>query len=299
MNILAVDDEKNALEGLESALRRALPNADIHSFRTAADALEFAGHTTCAVAFLDIELRDMNGLELAKRLKDLHGDTNIVFVTGYSEYAIDAFDIHASGYLLKPVTVEKVLDAMQNLRTPLHGTEKTKRVRIQCFGNFEIFVDGVPLRFTRKQTKELLALLVDRKGAILNTEQICAILFEDATDVFQQKSKLRKLISDLSRTLREVNAEFIFLKQRNSFAIAVEELSCDYYDFLLSLPSGVNAYMGEYMSQYSWAEMTLATLGVGVETPFHIQKYFQKESEILISGSFFTFLDATWTVALV
>lgn len=259
MNILAVDDERNALEGLETVLRRALPEAEVYPFRTSADALVFAENTPCAVAFLDIELRDMNGLELAKRLKDQHGETNIVFVTGYSEYAIDAFDLHASGYLLKPATVEKVQDAMENLRTP-PARQGGKRVRIQCFGNFEIFVDGVPLRFTRRQTKELLALLVDRKGAVMNTEQLCATLFEDETDLFRQKSKLRKLISDLSATLQTADAEHIFLKHRNSFAVAVEEFDCDYYDFLHGLPSGVNAYAGEYMSQYSWAEMTLATL---------------------------------------
>ena len=138
MNILAVDDERNALEGLETVLRRALPEAEVYPFRTGADALVFAENTPCAVAFLDIELRDMNGLELAKRLKDQHGETNIVFVTGYSEYAIDAFDLHAeAGYLLKPATVEKVQDAMENLRIPPETIGHGKRVRIQCFGNFE------------------------------------------------------------------------------------------------------------------------------------------------------------------
>ena len=228
MNILAVDDERNALEGLETVLRRALPEAEVYPFRTSADALVFAENTPCAVAFLDIELRDMNGLELAKRLKDQHGETNIVFVTGYSEYAIDAFDLHASGYLLKPATVEKVQDAMENLRIPPETIGHGKHVRIQCFGNFEIFVDGVPIRFTRRQTKELLALLVDRKGAIMNTEQLCATLFEDAIPLLQQKSNLRKLVSDLSATLRTADAESIFLKHRNSFAVATEKFDCDY-----------------------------------------------------------------------
>lgn len=259
MNILAVDDEKNALAGLESVLHRALPQAHIHPFRTGAEALAFAGDTPCAVAFLDIEMRDMSGLELAKRLKEQHGSTNIVFVTGYSEYALDAFDLHASGYLLKPATVEKVQDAMENLRTPPEQ-QGGKRVRVQCFGNFEIFVDGIPLRFTRRQTKELLALLVDRRGAAMNTEQLCATLFEDESDVLQQKNRLRKLVADLSGTLRDAGAEAVFLKHRNSFAVAAEEFDCDYYDFLHGLPSGVNAYAGEYMSQYSWAEMTLAAL---------------------------------------
>lgn len=94
----------------------------------------------------------------------------------------------------------------------------------------------------------------------MNTEQLCATLFEDELHVFQQKNKLRKLVADLSASLREADAESIFLKHRNSFAVAVEAFDCDYYDFLHGLPSGINAYAGEYMSQYSWAEMTLATL---------------------------------------
>lgn len=260
MKILAVDDEKLALGALDSALRRALPDAEIYTFRNSGEALSFARETLCEVAFLDIQMRDMNGLELAKRLKDLQGGINIVFVTGYTEYALDAVQMYASAYLLKPVSPQKILDAMEHLRHPIPKAESDKRVRIQCFGNFEVFVDGLPLRFARSQTKELLALLVDRNGAAMNTEQICAVLWEDDTDIDAQKNRLRHLVSDLMGTLREAKAEEIFLKRRNSFAVVKDRFDCDYYDFRLGLPSGVNAYYGEYMSQYSWPEMTLGSL---------------------------------------
>ena len=115
MKILAVDDEKIALEALEDALRKALTDSEICAFRTSAEALECAGKTSFDVAFLDIE----NGLELAKRLKDIKSDINIVFVTGYSEYALDALNLYVSGYILKPVTPEKVTDALAHLRTPV------------------------------------------------------------------------------------------------------------------------------------------------------------------------------------
>ena len=260
MKILAVDDEKLALGALESALRRALPEAEIHAFRDSGEALDFARGCFCQVAFLDIQMRGMSGLELAKRLKELHGHTNIVFITGYTEYALDALQMYVSAYLLKPVSPKKILDAMEHLRCPITKAESPKRVRVQCFGNFEVFVDGLPLRFARSRTKELLALLVDRNGAAMNTEQLCAVLWEDDTDIDSQKNKLRHLVSDLMGTLREVNAEDIFLKRRNSFAVVKDRFDCDYYDFRLGLPSGINAYSGEYMSQYSWPELTLGAL---------------------------------------
>ena len=153
--------------------------------------------------------------------------------------------------------IEKELD---HIEQGFMRHKSSKRIRVQCFGNFEIFVDGLPLRFARSQTKELLALLVDRKGAAMNTEQICATLWEDDLDIARQKGKVRHLVSDLTHTLRDAKAENVFWKRWNSFAIVMDNFDCDYYDFLHGLPSGANAYAGKYMSQYSWAEMTLATL---------------------------------------
>ena len=186
MKILAVDDEKIALEALEDALRKALTDSEIFAFRTSAEALECAGKTSFDVAFLDIEMRDINGLELAKRLKDIKSDINIVFVTGYSEYALDALNLYVSGYILKPVTPQKVTDALAHLRTPVtkgHVDQKTgtdeMKLRVQCFGSFEVFCGEEPLTFTRQRSKELFAWLIDRLGAQTSMAEIAAVLWED------------------------------------------------------------------------------------------------------------------------
>ena len=88
MIILAVDDEKHALEVLTDAIEVCMPDAEILGFSNGSAALEFAKSRACDVAFLDIRLRDMSGLMLAKALKDSCPNTNIVFVTAYSEYAM-------------------------------------------------------------------------------------------------------------------------------------------------------------------------------------------------------------------
>ena len=116
MTILAVDDEKLALEGLMRSIRAAAPEADVRGFRDPEEALRFAETIPLYAVFLDIEMRGMDGITLAKQLLQTEPKTNIIFTTGYGEYAGRAFDLHASGYIMKPVTEEKVRRELSALR---------------------------------------------------------------------------------------------------------------------------------------------------------------------------------------
>lgn len=122
MKIIAADDEKRALKNLVSTINTAVPDAEVFQFSDAASVLEFAKTTACQVAFLDIEMGEMNGLELSKKLKILNPRINIVFTTGYSEYMPQALALHASGYLLKPFTAEDLANEMENLINPIGGS---------------------------------------------------------------------------------------------------------------------------------------------------------------------------------
>lgn len=261
MNIIAVDDEKLALDVLVSTIHEVVSDAQIFGFRQPFDAISFAENESCDIAFLDIKMRGMTGLEIAKRLKDINGRINIIFVTGYSEYSLDAFRLYASDYLLKPVDEEQVKRAVENLRNPLNIPLK-KKVRIRCFGNFEVFVNNDQLVFNRNKTKELFAYIVDRRGASCSMGEITAKLWEDKPDSDSQRSNLRNLIYDLKTTLANCGVDDIIVKNRNTIRIKTELVDCDYYEFLKGNLSGVNTYQGEYMLQYSWAEMTTATLPV-------------------------------------
>ena len=163
MKIIAVDDEKIALQGLLSSIQKAAPTAQLHGFRYADEALAHVEAHSCDVAFLDIEMRGMSGVELAQRLKDLNPDVNIIFATGFGSYRDTAFDLHASGYLIKPITEEGVRRELENLRRPPLAP---KRLRAVTFGNFQILAAGEPVRFKYQKTKELLAYLIDRRGQL-------------------------------------------------------------------------------------------------------------------------------------
>ena len=208
---------------------------------------------------LRLTMRGMTGLELARQLKDIQGDINIIFVTGFSEYSLDAFRLYASDYLLKPATPDAVRQALGHLRTPVRPAQ-TKKIRFQCFGNFEAYVENKPLVFKRAKTKELLAYLVDRMGASATMGELMAVIWEDGPDTSSRQSNLRNLIADLKNVLSDAGVGNIILKNRNSIAIDCESVDCDYYDFLRHIPYAVNSYHGEYMMQYSWAEITTAAL---------------------------------------
>ena len=165
MKIIAIDDELLALHMLTDTIRKAVPEAEIFAFSKPSEVLVCAEENTCEVAFLDIRMRTMTGLELARRLKDLQPKINIIFVTGYNEYTGEAMNLHASGYIEKPVTAEKVRRELDDLRHPIQTKKVDALLRVDCFGCFEAFLpNGEPLRFERAKSKECFAYLVSRCG---------------------------------------------------------------------------------------------------------------------------------------
>ncbi len=259
MRIVAVDDEKLALEALVSAIIEAMPGETPAAFRKGSEALAYVQEYGCDAAFLDIRMRGITGLALAKQIKDIAPDANIIFATGYSEYSLEAFRLYASDYLLKPVTAEQIRTAMQNLRHPVIA-ENNHRIRLQCFGNFEVFSDNVPVRFPRAKSKEILAYLTDRMGSACTMGQLMSVLWEDGQDTISRRSNLRNSISDLKQTLSALGADNVIIKNRNSICLNCDAVDCDYFDFIKHKPYAVNRYRGEYMLQYSWAEMTAGLL---------------------------------------
>ena len=133
-------------------------------------------------------------------------------------------------------------------------------LRVRCFGHFEVFFHDKPVIFTRQQSKELLAFLVDREGTACTSEQIVGALWEGETDMKAAKSRVRKLISDLRATLAQIGMEDVLIRERRQIAVRRSMIDCDYYRMLDGDMAAVNAYRGEYMLEYSWAELTARRL---------------------------------------
>ena len=254
MKAIVVDDELYMLETLEEAVLASSDITHVERFSTCSGALEYAGENPIDLAFLDINMRGIGGLRLAERLMEMQPRCKIIFCTGYQEYAVPAFQLHVSGYLMKPITAEAVQKEINHIK----GVKSTEKLlTIKCFGNFEVLHDGVILHFKRKKAKELLAVLVDRNGAGMTVKQICAILFPDDTDDVKNAAYLRQLVMDLKNTLRNIRAEDVLQHETPYYRLDTNLVKCDYISFL---ETGKPMFYGEYMTQYSWAEETCAML---------------------------------------
>ena len=254
MKILAVDDEKIALQGLLASIQKAVPDAETYGFRHTGEAIAHMENDPCDVAFLDIEMKGMNGVEVAERLLAIKPNVNIIFATGFGSYRDAAFDMHASGYLTKPITTESVKRELAHLRYPVTAP---KRLQFLTFGNFEVLYDGNPLKFKYQKSKEALAYLVDRKGAMCSTDEIIAVIFEDDSD---HKAYYHRLRADILSTFSAIGCETVILQQKGRLGLAVKDVDCDYYDYLDGKVALEKVYHGEYMTQYSFAEVTNAEL---------------------------------------
>ncbi len=261
MKILAVDDEKLALEGLVRAIRAAVPEAEVLGYRDPAEALRCAEENPLFAVFLDIEMRGMDGITLAGNLLAAKPKTNIIFTTGYGEYAGKAFDLHASGYIMKPVTEEKVRAELNALRYRTAPEEELQLV-VRAFGNFEAYIGGEPVRFQSAKAKELLAYLVDRRGAVCSNGELLSALWEDDGEESNHMSYLKKIRRSLSDTLETAGCGDVIVRSRGGTAIRTDRISCDYYRYLAkgNEPGMPPLYRGEYMMQYSWAEFTHGVL---------------------------------------
>ena len=135
LKVLCVEDEKQMLQYLVSLCEKTADVAEIHGFDRAAKALGWVKNHSCDLALLDISMPDMNGITLARRIQELRPETDVVFVTGYPQYAVDSWTVHPKGYLLKPVTkkdLQEKLDYIQSLRSSRRQVSQT--VSNQSFG---------------------------------------------------------------------------------------------------------------------------------------------------------------------
>ena len=151
-------------------------------------------------------------------------------------------------------TADAAMDAIARLRSA------PDKLRVQCFGYFDVFWHGKPLAFSRSKSKELLAYLVDREGANCAVEEIIIALWEDGAEGKDTKHYLRVLTSELTAVLKGIGMQDVLLKKRGQLAVNRDRLDCDYYRMRSGDAACVSAYRGEYMKQYSWAEVTAGRL---------------------------------------
>ncbi len=245
-----IDDESLAVSALIRKLKKLDPNGSHEGFVHLSEFMDYADNNRVEVAFVDLDLGGtLSGIDLARHLSEKYRSMNIVIYTGHAEaeYKAEALSLYVSGYLVKPVTDEELKEVLCHLRHPI--TE----LSVQCFGHFEVFYGTSPLKFDRKDSKEVLAYLIDKRGAMVSEDELRWLLFNEEEDGSEKRAYIRNIIYDIRKSLSRCGVpKEIVINTKGCYSIDCSMLRCDYYDFL----DGANvpaAKLGQYMEQYSWA----------------------------------------------
>lgn len=257
MKVIYVDDEKPAIDNFRFTIKNFSQISTLKTFQNGLEALNYVKNNVVDVAFLDMEMPGIHGIDLAMEIKKADSRSRIVFVTAFSQYALDAWGVDATGYLLKPYTaadVQKELSKCTYMPMPSH------RVVIETMPTFNITVDGNIVNITGSKTKEMLALLTDRAKQGVTMGECIACLWPYRGTDSKTQSLYRMTYKRLADALENAGVGNIIETSDKHRFLRVELVDCDLYNFLDGEESAREKYCGEYLSEYSWAEDTNARL---------------------------------------
>lgn len=249
MNVVYVDDERPALETFKAKAAKLAPIKNLTLLGDSETALQWAAVHPVDTAFLDIEMPDMKGIELAHKLREKNRDLRLFFVTAYKQYALDAFGVKALGYILKPYTTEEIQEALDLAERLL--PEPENHVRIQTMPRFAVWVDDVALSLGGKK-EELFALIVDHGATGVTAGEAIACLWPERGEDERTKTLYRVTFYQLMKALEAAGIRDVISSQGKKKIIQKTRVDCDLYH-ILEGKAWVDPNVG-YLKEYSWAE---------------------------------------------
>lgn len=257
MRAIVLDDEPLMISSF-MRLSKNIEDLDVTAtFEYAEDVIEYAKTHAFEIAFLDIEVSDMSGIECAKILKEKMPELLVVFISAYDDYIHDSNQLGGDDYILKPYNEEILENTMKKMR--LLVRRQRKSIYVQMFGRFVIMKDGIPIKLNGK-AKEILALILVKRGKEISNEEIYSTIWE-LREYSNDKMKVYyNALRRLKNHLKEQGLEnLIFSTSRGQIA-NIEMFDCDYYSWLDGRSGAEEKFKDEFLSEYSWGEYILGNL---------------------------------------
>jgi two-component system, LytTR family, response regulator len=242
LRAIAVDDEETALQWFS---RVAANNANLSvagAFQYPEEALAFVRNHAVDVAFLDVEMPEMSGLELAEQLVRLDPFLRIVFVTAYNQYALDAFRAHAVGYLLKPLdseALEEQVNHLSALNTSRPAKSGVQPLYVKCFGTFSVTAPSRPtlaVRWKTAKTEELFTLLAHPLGKVKTRESMIETLWPEM-DPTKSINLFHVTCTYLRAALTEMGFPDLLQRELDGYSLSATAIDCDVFRFQLATRS--------------------------------------------------------------
>lgn len=265
---IVVDDEQPSLNRLEKLINGSGLATVSGKFLEPRFALEFLKANKVDAVFLDIEMPDMDGMELAARILDLQNHVAVVFVTAYNQYAVEAFRINALDYLMKPVSLERLMETLQRITARDSFTAPAGGLRVHCFGRFSACAGEREVKFRTEKAEELLAYFIDSKGGFVSRSKILDCLWADF-EGDRAMVHFNTTLYYMKRALLHYGIHIPIHYDRGAYRMEVDGIDCDYLKFSVFAEKEVSVtqdnlclqeeaaglYLGEYLSgwEYDWA----------------------------------------------
>ncbi len=265
LNIVIVDDELPAIYMLKDLLLSYNQINIIGEFTDFEDVLASVDLQSIDVIFLDIEMATIDGLEAASILRQTCSDIDIVFVTSYKEYSLQAFDVFAFGYILKPIFKDK-LDQTVQLLFKKHHISETRTFKALFMGQFELFnQQGELIKWRTTKTKELAAYFFHDSQNNISKERIIYDLWPE-TSYSKAIDLFHTTLSYLRSALKDATKDTAISHNNGSYFLEVEHVDCDFriienlYDTrsFKSYDKAIKLYKGAFLEydNYHWSLST-------------------------------------------
>jgi two-component system, LytTR family, response regulator len=239
---MIVDDEIAAVGNLSDLLNESGIVEAVEEFTNPLEAVEKVKNLHIDIAFLDIEMPGMDGITLANRILDMTSQTEVVFVTAYNEYAVEAFELNAMDYLVKPITRERLNKTLQRVADQKKPVIHKSKLKVYCFGKCRVENEsGTPIKWRTSKTEELFAYLVDRDGKEVGREK----LIEAIWGKFEEKRALTNFstcLYNMRKALGELGWPELLISAQGMYKLDMDQICSDIQQFerCFSLMNDIN-----------------------------------------------------------
>lgn len=254
MRAIVVDDEPMMIKSF-MRLSSGIEDLQVLStFESPEDALEFVKSNTVDIAFLDVEMPTMSGIQLAKELRSVRPDILIVIISAYGEYIKDSNNIGADYYIVKPYKHETLEMMMSRMR--LLVKRQQKEIYMKTFGEFEVLKNGKPTSITGK-AKEILAYCVIMRGKEVSNEEIYSALWEGREYNNVNMKVYYNAIKRLKDSLSEDSIPDLLISTKRGQLANTDIFDCDLYEWLDKGNKDISKIHDGFMTKYEWAHKVL------------------------------------------
>lgn len=237
MKAIIIDDEVPSLILFKLIIAKYEYIEIIKEYTNPSDALVQIPSLSPDVIFIDIEMPNLNGIELAKKIKEHDENIQVVFVTAYEKYALNAFEVSAVNYILKPITEEDlsitINRLMKNYNNQRHLLKTgSEALKIVAFGGFQVYGmnEHTMISFPTKKVQELFAYFVYHRDKQLDKWQLCEILWPDSSPKNAEHS-LHSSISRMRHCLKEAGVMDVLSRNKSHYRSEFVEFKCDLWEF--------------------------------------------------------------------